>query len=126
MRSAEGFVVLKRFLLIFSDLIFDSKVDPGKPNNSGDGIQFHRHLRIHVPAKHATEQSVSLNSALNSGLSKRMPFEAGEASRIEASWVPMPPLMSAITGNCVQLKAAVTPGVMATLADRKAPFMGLA
>ena len=27
MRSAEGFV-LKRFLLIFSDLIFDSKVDP--------------------------------------------------------------------------------------------------
>jgi hypothetical protein len=29
MRSAEGLVVLKRFLLIFSDLIFDSKVDPG-------------------------------------------------------------------------------------------------
>src|SRR5216684_8490240 len=33
MRSAaEGFVVLKSFLLIFSDLIFDSKVDPGKPS----------------------------------------------------------------------------------------------
>jgi hypothetical protein len=32
MRSAEGFVDLKRFLLIFSDLIFDSKVDPGKPS----------------------------------------------------------------------------------------------
>src|SRR5229473_7298442 len=32
MRSAGGFVVLKRFLLIFSDLIFDSKVDPGKPS----------------------------------------------------------------------------------------------
>src|SRR5712664_3564308 len=32
MRSAEGFVVLKRFLLIFSDLIFDSKVDLGKPS----------------------------------------------------------------------------------------------
>src|SRR6266481_2844664 len=33
MRSAaEGFVVLKCFLLIFSDLIFDSKVDPGKPS----------------------------------------------------------------------------------------------
>src|SRR5216684_1300458 len=32
MRSAEGFVVLKRFLLILSDLIFDSKVDPGKPS----------------------------------------------------------------------------------------------
>src|SRR6266446_10923875 len=32
MRSAEGFVVLKRFLLIFSDLIFDSRVDPGKPS----------------------------------------------------------------------------------------------
>ena len=32
MRSARGFVVLKRFLLIFSDLIFDSKVDPGKPS----------------------------------------------------------------------------------------------
>src|SRR5712692_9278200 len=32
MRSAEGFVVLKRFLQIFSDLIFDSKVDPGKPS----------------------------------------------------------------------------------------------
>ena len=32
MRSAEGFVVLKGFLLIFSDLIFDSKVDPGKPS----------------------------------------------------------------------------------------------
>src|SRR6266851_2517543 len=32
MRSAEGFVVLKGFLLIFSDLIFDSKMDPGKPS----------------------------------------------------------------------------------------------
>src|SRR5713226_7558772 len=32
MRSAERFVDLKRFLLIFSDLIFDSKVDPGKPS----------------------------------------------------------------------------------------------
>ncbi len=32
MRSAEGFVVLKSFLLIFSDLIFDSKVDPGRPS----------------------------------------------------------------------------------------------
>src|SRR5260370_10806677 len=32
MRSAEGVVVLKRFLSIFSDLIFDSKVDPGKPS----------------------------------------------------------------------------------------------
>src|SRR5260370_10379888 len=32
MRSAERIVVLKRFLLIFSDLIFDSKVDPGKPS----------------------------------------------------------------------------------------------
>jgi hypothetical protein len=28
----RDFVVLKRFLLIFSDLIFDSKVDPGKPS----------------------------------------------------------------------------------------------
>ena len=27
MRFAEGVIVLKRFLLIFSDLIFDSKVD---------------------------------------------------------------------------------------------------
>src|SRR6266481_3547083 len=32
MRSAEGFVVLKRLLLIFSDLIFDSKVDRGIPS----------------------------------------------------------------------------------------------
>src|SRR5712692_3274102 len=32
MRSAEGFVVLKRLLLIFSDLIFDSTVDSGKPS----------------------------------------------------------------------------------------------
>src|SRR5258707_4500049 len=32
MRSAEGFGVLKRFLLIFSDLIFDSTVDPVKPS----------------------------------------------------------------------------------------------
>src|SRR5258708_21460583 len=32
MRSAEGFEVLKRFLLIFSDLIFDSRVDPGIPS----------------------------------------------------------------------------------------------
>src|SRR5229473_6623946 len=32
MRFAEGVIVLKRFLLIFSDLIFDSKVDPGKPS----------------------------------------------------------------------------------------------
>ena len=31
MRSAEGLVVLKRFLLIFSDLILDSKADPGNP-----------------------------------------------------------------------------------------------
>jgi hypothetical protein len=31
MRSVEGSVVLKRFLLIFSDLIFDSRVDPGIP-----------------------------------------------------------------------------------------------
>src|SRR5258708_19016314 len=32
MRSAEGFVVLKSFLLIFSDRILDSKVDPGRPS----------------------------------------------------------------------------------------------
>src|SRR5882724_8330974 len=32
MRSVEGSVVLKRFLLIFSDLIFDSRVDPGTPS----------------------------------------------------------------------------------------------
>src|SRR5258707_6394237 len=32
MLSAEGFVVLKSFLLILSDLIFDSKVEPGKPS----------------------------------------------------------------------------------------------
>ncbi len=32
MRAVEGSVVLKRFLLIFSDLIFDSRVDPGIPS----------------------------------------------------------------------------------------------
>src|SRR6266849_8228748 len=32
MRSAEGFEVLIRFLLIFSDLTFDSRVDPGIPS----------------------------------------------------------------------------------------------
>ena len=32
MRSAEGLVVLKRFLSILNDLIFDSKVDPGRPS----------------------------------------------------------------------------------------------
>src|SRR5258707_8176202 len=32
MRLTEGSVVLKRFLLIFSDLIFDSRVDPGIPS----------------------------------------------------------------------------------------------
>src|SRR5713101_3678272 len=32
MRSAEGFIVLKLFLLIFSDRILDSRVDPGKPS----------------------------------------------------------------------------------------------
>src|SRR6266481_8826082 len=32
MRSVERSVVLKRFLLIFSDLIFDSRVDPGIPS----------------------------------------------------------------------------------------------
>ena len=32
MRSAEGVVVLKGFFLILSDLIFDSKVDPGRPS----------------------------------------------------------------------------------------------
>ena len=32
MRFADEAVVLKRFLLIFSDLIFDSRVDPGRPS----------------------------------------------------------------------------------------------
>src|SRR6202040_3349703 len=32
MRSSEGSVALKRFLLIFSDFIFDSRVDPGRPS----------------------------------------------------------------------------------------------
>src|SRR3989442_10647161 len=32
MRSAAGFVVLKLFLLIFSDRILDSRVDPAKPS----------------------------------------------------------------------------------------------
>src|ERR1700687_1194215 len=32
MRFAEGAVVLKRFLLMFSDLILDSRVDPGRPS----------------------------------------------------------------------------------------------
>src|SRR5216684_8748649 len=32
MRSAEGVVVLKGFFSILSDLIFDSKVDPGRPS----------------------------------------------------------------------------------------------
>ena len=32
MRSVEGSVALKRFLLIFSDLIFESSVDPGIPS----------------------------------------------------------------------------------------------
>src|SRR5260370_41150099 len=31
-RFTEGSVVLKRCLLIFSDLIFDSRVDPGMPS----------------------------------------------------------------------------------------------
>src|SRR6266851_2459823 len=31
-RFTEGSVVLKRFLLTFSDLIFDSRVDPGMPS----------------------------------------------------------------------------------------------
>src|SRR5712692_2182884 len=31
-RFTEGSVVLKRSLLIFSDLIFDSRVDPGMPS----------------------------------------------------------------------------------------------
>src|SRR5258708_39437073 len=32
MRSVEGAVVLKRFLSIFSDRIFESRVDPGMPS----------------------------------------------------------------------------------------------
>jgi len=32
MRFVEGSAVLKRFLLIFSDLIFESRVDPGRPS----------------------------------------------------------------------------------------------
>src|SRR5271165_3665160 len=32
MRSVEGSVALKRFLLIFRDLIFESSVDPGIPS----------------------------------------------------------------------------------------------
>src|SRR4029077_1344372 len=31
-RFRDGYAVLKRFLLIFSDLIFESRVDPGIPN----------------------------------------------------------------------------------------------
>ena len=34
MRSAEGLVVLKRFLLILSDLIFDSRIDSVSPTRS--------------------------------------------------------------------------------------------
>src|SRR5260370_12194502 len=67
------------------------------------------------------ESDLCLNSALKCGLSKRMPFEAGETSGVEASWLPMPPPMSAITGNCVQSQTAVTPGAMATLARRIPP-----
>jgi hypothetical protein len=48
--------------------------------------------------QNAEERDLGLNSALKCGLSKRMPFEAGEASRIEASRVPMP-----APRNCVQL-----------------------
>ena|SRR2546425_1321925 len=36
------------------------------------------------------ESGLYLNSALKCGSSKRMPFEAGETSGIETSWVPMP------------------------------------
>jgi len=49
------------------------------------------------------ESDLGLNSALKRGLSKRVPFEAEEASRIEASWVTMQPPMFTVTGNCVQL-----------------------
>ena len=84
MRSVDGFVVLKRFLLIFSDLILDSKVDPGSPNISSDGSSSTDTFEF-MFLQNTEERDLGLNSALKCGLSKRMPFEAGEASRIEAS-----------------------------------------
>ena len=88
MRSAEGLVVLKRFVLILSVLIF-FRMDPVLPTRS----EF-------MFLQNTQENDLCLNSALKCGLLKRMLFEAGEASRNRGSWVPMPP-MSAITGNCV-------------------------
>ncbi len=87
MRSAPGFVVLPRLLLIFS---LDGSRSPD-----------------------SFELMLLLRRERHRG--------------IEASWVPMRPPMSAITGNCAQLQAAVTPSVIAPLADRIALFMaGLA
>src|SRR6266436_2836715 len=50
MRPLDGSVVLKRFLLIFSDLIFVSKVDPGIPSLAAapDGPDTRPRLFSHV------------------------------------------------------------------------------
>ncbi len=74
MRSAEGLVVLKRFLLIFSDLILDSKVDPGNPNISSDGSSSTDTFEFKF-LQNTQESDLRLNSALKCDLSKRMPFE---------------------------------------------------
>ncbi len=74
MRSAEGLVVLKGFVLIFSVLIFSVliffRMDPVLPTRS----EF-------MFLQNTQENDLCFNSALKCGSSKRMPFEAGDASR---------------------------------------------
>src|SRR5260370_41566099 len=77
MRSAEGLVVLKGFVLIFSVLIFSVliffRMDPVLPTRS----EF-------MFLQNTQENDLCFNSAVKCGSSKRMPFEAADAPRNSA------------------------------------------
>src|SRR5260370_9850494 len=78
MRSAEGLVVLKRFLLSLSDLIFDSRIDSVSLKRSN--------LCSCKTRKRAMSVSTPLSNAV---YRKRMPFEAGDCVPLEAAVKPV-------------------------------------
>ena len=68
MRFVDGSVVLNRFLSIFSDLIFVSKVDPGIPSlaaapDGGSPAQFRDRFRSLSNVNRSGSQNASKNAA---------------------------------------------------------------
>ncbi len=86
MRSAQGFVVLKRLLLIFS---LDG-------SSSTDSFEF-------MFLQNTQESDLCLTLLSNEVYRKGCLLRREQHRGIEASWVPMLPPMSPITGNCAQL-----------------------